>query len=111
MTRPRSTGRECLRRCLAPTVLVVIAACGTPPPAPVDAPLVEAITPASVREHTELEWSLKAEKMRRHLIPAMRVHGVTLWVIMSRENSVDPALELFGGSGITTRSRVTASPA
>jgi len=88
-----------MRRYLSLSAVVLLAACGTP--ASVDAPLVEAITPASVREHTELEWTLKADKMRRHLIPAMRAHGVTLWVIMSRENAVDPALELFGGSGIT----------
>ena len=39
--------------------------------------------------------------MRQHLLPLMRKHGVDLWVIMSRENAVDPVVELFGGSGIT----------
>ena len=39
--------------------------------------------------------------MRTHLLPTMRAHGVDLWVILSRENSPDPALELFGGNGIT----------
>ena len=82
-----------MRRSLSLAAVTLLAACGTPPPA--SAPLVDTITPASVREHTEREWTLKADKMRRHLIPAMRAHGVTLWVIMSRENAVDPALELF----------------
>lgn len=89
-----------MRRCLSLAVVALVAACGTPAP-PADTAPVETITPASLREHTELEWALKADKMRRHLIPAMRAHGVTLWVIMSRENAVDPAIELFGGSGIT----------
>jgi hypothetical protein len=91
-----------MRRYLPFLALVLVTACGTPAPsAAPDVPPVETITPASVREHTELEWMLKADKMRRHLIPTMRAHGVNLWVILSRENAVDPAVELFGGSGIT----------
>ncbi|MDA1306866.1 MAG: M24 family metallopeptidase [Acidobacteria bacterium] len=91
------------RTCAFTGVLALLAACGTqtPPPDAPDTSPTTAITPASVRENTELEWMLKADKMRQHLIPTMRTHGVTLWVIMSRENAVDPAIELFGGSGIT----------
>ncbi len=53
------------------------------------------------RERSEREWQVKADKMHEHLLPTMRKHGVDLWVIMSRENAPDPALELFGGNGIT----------
>lgn len=53
------------------------------------------------RHRSETEWTVKAEKMRTHLLPMMRQHGVDLWIIMSRENAPDPALELFGGNGIT----------
>jgi len=53
------------------------------------------------RARSEHEWSVKAEKMRQHLLPTMRKHGVDLWIILSRENVPDPALELFGGNGIT----------
>ena len=53
------------------------------------------------RARSEREWTVKADKMREHLLPLMREHGVDLWVIMSRENAPDPALELFGGNGIT----------
>lgn len=59
------------------------------------------ITPVSVRDRVETEWTLKADKMREHLVPLMRKHGVDLWVIMSRENAPDPVVELFGGNGIT----------
>lgn len=55
----------------------------------------------SSKERDLHEWQVKAEKMRSHLLPAMRANGVDLWVIMSRENNPDPALELFGGNGIT----------
>ena len=68
---------------------------------PRQTPPVDLLTPASVRDRTEREWSMKAAKMRQHLLPLMRKHGVDLWVIMSRENAPDPALELFGGHGIT----------
>jgi hypothetical protein len=94
-----------MRLFTAAASLALLVAC-TPaadPPAPTGAAttVADAVTAASVRERTEQEWTLKADKMRRHLIPTMRAHGVDLWVIMSRENAVDPALELFGGSGIT----------
>lgn len=59
------------------------------------------ITPDLVRVRTEREWTVKAEKMRQHLLPLMRTHDIDLWLILSRENVPDPALELFGGYGIT----------
>ncbi len=55
----------------------------------------------SSRERDLHEWEVKAEKMRLHLQPAMRRNGVNMWIIMSRENHPDPALELFGGYGIS----------
>ena len=61
----------------------------------------ERLTPELVRERTEREWDVKAEKMRRHLLPLMRAHEIDLWIILSRENAPDPALELFGGYGVT----------
>ncbi|MBV6519927.1 MAG: hypothetical protein MNPFHGCM_00030 [Gemmatimonadaceae bacterium] len=54
-----------------------------------------------VRRDTEREWSLKARKLHTVLQPLMRKHGIDMWIIMSRENGPDPALELFGGNGIT----------
>jgi len=39
--------------------------------------------------------------MRSRLAPAMREHGIDLWVIMSHENDPDPAVELFGSYGKT----------
>jgi len=61
----------------------------------------QTVSPEIVRERTEREWRVKAEKMRQHLQPLMRKHGVDLLAIMSRENNPDAALELFGGHGVT----------
>ena len=59
------------------------------------------ISPDEVRRRTEREWRYEVEKMRLHLQPLMRKHGVDLWIVLSRENAPDPALELFGGYGLT----------
>jgi hypothetical protein len=55
----------------------------------------------TARERAEREWSVKAHKMERHLLTLMRQHGVSMWIIMSRENHPDPVLDLFGGYGIS----------
>ncbi len=82
-------------------LLAGCAPAGPPPPPDSPAAPADGLTPAAERARTEREWTLKADKMRRHLIPTMRKHGVDLWVVMSRENAPDPVVELFGGSGIT----------
>ena len=65
------------------------------------APALAQPTPELIRARTEREWTIKADKMRRHLLPLMRRHEIDLWIILSRENAPDPVLELFGGYGVT----------
>ena len=65
------------------------------------APAGAQLGPELIRARTEREWTIKADKMRRHLLPLMRRHDVDLWIILSRENAPDPLLELFGGYGVT----------
>ncbi len=55
----------------------------------------------SAQDRDVREWEVKTEKMREWLQPTMRQHNVDMWIIMSRENNPDAALELFGGYGIT----------
>lgn len=55
----------------------------------------------SALQRTLHEWEVKKEKMELHLRPAMRQHGIDMWIIMSREFHPDPVLDLFGGSGIS----------
>jgi len=82
-----------MTRLLRQTLLLVLAG--------VTVAAQQTVNPDLVRERTEREWRVKAEKMRQHLQPLMRRHGVDLLVIMSRENNPDAALELFGGHGVT----------
>lgn len=56
---------------------------------------------SSALDRAMREASVKAEKMRRFLQPAMRRNGIDMWIIMSREFHPDPILDLFGGYGIT----------
>ncbi len=90
-------------RCFA--VLLLFAAACSPPPSTSTAAAAsgaaDLLSPAAVRARTEREWTVKAAKMRQHLLPLMRKHGVDLWAIMSRENAPDPVIELFGGNGLT----------
>ena len=65
------------------------------------APAAAQLGPELIRARTEREWTIKADKMRRHLLPLMRRHEIDLWIILSRENAPDPLLELFGGYGVT----------
>ena len=55
----------------------------------------------SALERTLREWEVKKEKMELHLRPAMRRHGIDMWILMSREFYPDPVLDLFGGHGIS----------
>jgi hypothetical protein len=87
---------------LAAAIALLTVACSQPAPAPATSPSAsDPLSPAAVRARTEREWTVKADKMRKHLLPLMRKHHIDLWVIMSRENAPDPVLELFGGLGLT----------
>lgn len=86
-------------------LLVISCTAGPAPPSespgPAAAPASDPLSPARVRARVEREWQVKAEKMTHHLQRLMRKHGIDMWIIMSRENVVDPVLELFGGLGLT----------
>jgi hypothetical protein len=94
-------------RLVAPAVLLaaVVVSSSTirtqPPSGKPTTSVADPLSPAAVRARVEREWTVKADKMRRHLLPLMRKHGIDLWVIMSRENAPDPVVELFGGHGLT----------
>lgn len=94
------TNLSTARRGLAAASFLVLALAGTRVPAAAQAP-TDWLAPERVRANDEREWRVKAEKMRAHLQPLMRKHGIDLLVVMSRENAVDPVVSLFGGHGIT----------
>jgi hypothetical protein len=94
-----------LHRLLAPVLLLAVGCSSGPAPtsrvSAASAAVADPLSAAAVRARVEREWSVKADKMRQHLLPLMRKHGIDLWVVMSRENAPDPVVELFGGHGLT----------
>ena len=55
-------------------------------------------------ERFELEQAIVREKLNTALLPAMRAHGIDMWVVLDRENHPDPISESLGGghSGVRT---------
>jgi hypothetical protein len=90
-----------MRRLLAAALLLATACAQQPPDSAPAPPQSDPLSPAAVRARVEREWTVKAGKMRTHLLPLMRKHKIDLWAIMSRENAPDPVIELFGGHGLT----------
>ena len=60
-------------------------------------------TPTSVlhvpgaKDRFETRKGLIAQRLDRVLVPAMRRHGIDLWLVFSREHSLDPILSEIGG--------------
>lgn len=54
------------------------------------------------RERFEIQKAVIADKLQRAVLPAMRNHGVDMWIVLDRENNQDPLhVELGGGfSGV-----------
>ena len=54
------------------------------------------------KERFELRRAMVADKLNRALLPAMRNHGIDMWIVLDRENNSDPLhAELGGGfSGV-----------
>lgn len=54
------------------------------------------------RERFEIQKAVIADKLQRAVLPAMRNHGVDMWIVLDRENNPDPLhVELGGGfSGV-----------
>lgn len=54
------------------------------------------------KERFELRRAIVADKLDRALLPAMRNHGIDMWIVLDRENNSDPLhAELGGGfSGV-----------
>ena len=71
----------------------------------------DSVTPASIpvdygipnsRQRFEIQKALLSEKLQKALLPAMRKHGIDMWIVLDQENNPDPLhVELGGGfSGV-----------
>jgi len=55
------------------------------------------LTKENEREVWKLRNEIIKEKLDRFLLPAMREHRIDMWIVMSRENNLDPILDDIGG--------------
>jgi len=51
----------------------------------------------SPRERFAIKTALTAEKLNTALLPAMRKHGIDMWISMDRENNYEPLHDELGG--------------
>jgi Xaa-Pro aminopeptidase len=51
----------------------------------------------SSRERFEIQKAIVREKLGTALLPAMRAHGIDMWIVLERENNSDPLHEELGG--------------
>src|SRR5690349_16486525 len=83
---------------------VACAACGDDRVTPMkaaEAPATAFHAPG-YRERFEIQKAIVLEKLDTALLPAMRAHGVDMWLVLDRENHPDPMhVEIGGGySGV-----------
>ena len=49
------------------------------------------------RERFEIQKALISDKLEKALLPAMRNHGIDMWIVLDRENNPDPLHVELGG--------------
>ncbi len=49
------------------------------------------------RERFEIQKTLISDKLEKALLPAMRNHGIDMWIVLDRENNPDPLHVELGG--------------
>jgi Xaa-Pro aminopeptidase len=49
------------------------------------------------KERFEIQRDMVADKLNRVLLPAMRNHGVDMWIVLDRENNPEPLHDELGG--------------
>ena len=55
-------------------------------------------------ERARIKTAIVEEKLRTALLPAMRAHGIDMWIVLDRENHPDPLHEEIGGGFAGVRS-------
>ena len=83
----------------------LLAAGCTPAPAPPpDSPDASGYGVPGALERARIKTAIVEEKLRTALLPAMRAHGIDMWIVLDRENHPDPLHEEIGGGFAGVRS-------
>ena len=73
-------------------LVLLLPGCAAPPPAEMNPYGVP-----SEREQWELKRTIVQKKLDEALPPAMRAHGIDMWIVMDRENNEEPLHDEVGG--------------
>ena len=85
-------------------LLGLLIGCAPPPPPPADpADGFDYGVPGAL-ERARIRTAIVEEKLRTALLPAMRAHGIDMWIVLDRENHPDPLHEEIGGGFAGVRS-------
>ncbi len=91
-------------RSTALLLLGLLIGCAPPPPPPADpADGFDYGVPGAL-ERARIRTAIVEEKLRTALLPAMRAHGIDMWIVLDRENHPDPLHEEIGGGFAGVRS-------
>jgi len=98
--------RHFLHRPLTAVLFIgLLAASCTPAPSPApDAPAGFGYGVPGALERARIKTAIVEEKLRTALLPAMRTHGIDMWIVLDRENHPDPLHEEIGGGFAGVRS-------
>lgn len=92
-------------RCSLVLLSGLLAAGCTPAPAPPpEAPGGFPYGVPGALERARVKTAIVEEKLRTTLLPAMRAHGIDMWIVLDRENHPDPLHEEIGGGFAGVRS-------
>lgn len=102
--------RTSIRRALAALSLAALAGCGSKAemsPAPAETSAAQSAAslygvPDS-KQRFELQTKVVSDKLNRALLPAMRRHGIDMWIVLDREYHPDPVHVELGGRGTGVR--------
>ena len=76
---------------------LLAAGCAPAPSPPPDAPDETGYGVPGALERARIKTAIVEEKLRVALLPAMRAHGIDMWIVLDRENHPDPLHEEIGG--------------
>ena len=78
-------------RLIAVLLLGLLAVHCTPAPTPPpDSPDDSGYGVPGALERARIKTAIVEEKLRVALLPAMRAHGIDMWIVLDRENHPDP---------------------
>ena len=76
---------------------LLAANCTPAPPPPAETSDASGYGVPGALDRARIKTAIVEEKLRTALLPAMRAHGIDMWIVLDRENHLDPVHYEIGG--------------